>query len=70
MENDVRADLRQFRRFYPGGCQHARKVLLTDPLLRVLEEIENCRPVVAKSRMKRLVDVGYSISESAAVEKY
>lgn len=38
-------------------------------LLKVLEEIENGRPI-SKSRIKRLVDMGFSILESAVVEKF
>lgn len=38
-------------------------------LLRVLEKIENGRPV-SRSDLKRLVDLGFAILENASIEKY
>jgi hypothetical protein len=38
-------------------------------LLRILEEIENDRPV-PKSDMERLMEMGFSILEIATMEKY
>lgn len=38
-------------------------------LLRVLEKLENGRPV-SGSELKRLVDLGFRILENASMEKY
>lgn len=38
-------------------------------LLRVLEKLENGRPV-SGSELKRLVDLGFRILENATMEKY
>jgi hypothetical protein len=38
-------------------------------LLRILEEIENDRPV-QKSKMRDVVEMGFSVLEHASIEKY
>ncbi len=76
MEDDLQSDtqlihmlLTRLERISADSYWAHRASGVRGALLGMLEKIENSRPV-SRSAMKRLEEMGFSILESAAVEKF